>query len=167
MSTPDRVRRQQQHVKQLDAAPTGDTAGTSKYELFLVTEEDRTRPLEVKVKIEGQPLVMELDTGAAESLVSETVYRHLFPYKSLQHCNTQLRTSSGERLPVLGQVQVAVHCGNKQACLPLRVVPGNGSSLLGRDWLQRLSLDWNCIHQVYDGVQSQLSCLLEKHQTVF
>ena len=32
--------------------------------------------------------------------------------------------------------------------LPLMVVPGGGPSLLGRNWLSRLELDWGEIHQL-------------------
>ena len=40
---------------------------------------EKIRPLEVPLQIEGQPLVMELNTGAAVSLVSECTYRRLYP----------------------------------------------------------------------------------------
>ena len=123
---------------------------------------DQTRPLEVQVEINGRPLVMELDTGAAVSLVPDSVFKDLCPGKHFQE-STHLRTYSGERLPVLGQLQVEVRCGDQQARLPLRVVQGQGLDLFGRDWLCHLRLDWNCIHQVQSGAQPQLSQLLEKH----
>ena len=51
-------------------------------------------------------------------------------------------------MPVLGLITVLVHHNNQQKTLPLLVVKGGGPSLLGRDWLQHLRLDWKAIHQV-------------------
>ena len=60
----------------------------------------------------------------------------------------RLRTYTGEPLSVLGSITVAVHHNHQQRTLPLLVVKGGGPSLLGRDWLQQLQLDWKAIHQV-------------------
>ena len=46
-------------------------------------------------------------------------------------------------LPVLGTVTVNVKYGNKMATLPLLVVKGRVTSLLGRNWLSVLKLDWH------------------------
>ena len=54
------------------------------------------KPLEVDLQLEGKPLRMEVDTGAAVSLVSEETYRSLFPTVPLQSSMTKLRTYSGE-----------------------------------------------------------------------
>ena len=119
------------------------------YDLFQVNGSSRTQqPLEVPVEIEGRSLIMELDTGASVTLISESVFNKLCLDKPLQSSSSRLSTYSGEKLPVLGQLQVNVTCGDQQARLPLNVVAGHGSSLLGRDWLRTLRLDWNCIRQV-------------------
>ena len=49
--------------------------------------------------------------------------------------------------------------------MPLVVVQGDGSSLLGRDWLLHLRLDWKEIHhlQTTDPVER----ILLKHEEVF
>ncbi|MDD9818931.1 MAG: RNase H-like domain-containing protein, partial [Gammaproteobacteria bacterium] len=108
---------------------------------------------------------MELDTGAAVTLVSESTYRRLWPYRPLQECPMKLRTYSGEQLTVLGQLHVQVQSGVQSANLPLVVVQGDGSSLLGRDWLLHLRLDWKEIHhlQTTDPVER----ILLKHEEVF
>ena len=80
-----------------------------KYEYELCQlQGEKIRPLEVSLHIEGKPLVMELDTGAAVSLVSEYTYRCLCPNKPLQETTTRLRTYSGEQLMILGQLDVEV-----------------------------------------------------------
>ena len=108
---------------------------------------------------------MKLDTGAAVSLVSESVFSTLCPGKTLQSSSSHLRTYLGEKLPVLGQVDVDVQYGDQHACLPLHVVSGHGSSLLGRDWLHRFRLNWNCVHAIQND--TQLQQILENHQSVF
>ena len=110
---------------------------------------------------------MELDTGAAVSLVSECTYRHLCPNKPLQETTTCLRTYSGEQLVILGQLEVEVQYGAQRAHLPLCVVHGKGSSLLGRDWLQYFCLDWPSICQVQSVEQTAVNSILDRHKNVF
>ena len=128
--------RQRQAVQQLEAEMAEVQA--EKYEEYELCQlqGEKIRPLEVSLQIEGQPLVMELDTGAAVSLVSECTYRRLCPNKPLQETTTRLRTYSGEQLVILGQLEVEVQYGAQRARLPLCVV--HGTSLLGQDWLQHL-----------------------------
>ena len=42
--------------------------------------ENRTpHPMKVRVHVEGRPLLIEIDTGAAVSLISKTVWKKEFP----------------------------------------------------------------------------------------
>ncbi len=66
---------------------------------------------------------------------------------------------------VLGQLDVSVQSGVQCANLPLIVVLGEGSSLLGRDWLLQLRLDWKEIHQLQSDDPAE--CVLCKHPEVF
>jgi len=122
------------------------------------------RPIKVDLEVDGQQLSMEVDTGASLSLVSETIFRRLWPSRPLQPTTVQLKTYSGELLPVLGTVQVHVSHGNQTANLPLLVVQTDGPSLLGRNWLEKLQLDWQQIHQVHG---SALDAVLHHHSEVF
>ena len=53
--------------------------------------------------------------------------------------------------------------------LPLHVVDGSGPSLLGRDWLHTICLDWADIYSVHTSIPSLswLEGILEKHQVLF
>ena len=44
------------------------------------------------------------------------------------------------------------------------MVDGSGPSLLGRDWLQHIRLDWKALHQV--GTLSTLAALLDHHKAL-
>ena len=46
------------------------------YSLYKISSKQESKPLQVEVVINGQPLTMELDTGAAVTLVSEETFQH-------------------------------------------------------------------------------------------
>ena len=46
---------------------------------------------------------------------------------------------------VLGQINIGVEYCHQHAKLPLIIVEGTGPSLLGRDWLTAINLDWQNI----------------------
>ena len=69
----------------------------------------------------------------------------------------------------IADVTVVAKTGSKHV-LPLMVVPGNGPSLLGRNWLSTLQLDWSAIHHMNTTSSTQnhqLRALLKKHSTGF
>ena len=43
---------------------------------------------------------------------------------------------------MLGTIDVLVKYGNQETTLPLLVVKGEGPSLLGRNWLEKIQLNW-------------------------
>ena len=62
----------------------------------------------VDVQVNGVPLVMELDTGAAYSIIPKDALEKLFPNARLEDVDLSLATYTGERLKVLGQLSVQV-----------------------------------------------------------
>ena len=48
-----------------------------------------------------------------------------------------------------------------------RLVEGSGPNLLGRDWLQKLNLNWKQICQLREEVHTELRGILDKHAAVF
>uniref|UniRef100_A0A1I8IVK4 CCHC-type domain-containing protein n=1 Tax=Macrostomum lignano TaxID=282301 RepID=A0A1I8IVK4_9PLAT len=104
-------------------------------------------PIETTVIIEGTPVRMEVDTGASVSLISSETFRsELREGPKLEPANTKLRTYSGEPVPLLGKITVRVQAAGAAKELPLLVVEGSGSNLIGRDWLACLPLDWRSIN---------------------
>ena len=78
------------------------------YPLYCLSDAGHCKPIKVEVVVDGNPLTMELDTGAAVSLVSESTYQEYWPDRQLQECQTRLSTYSGEPLSVLGTLEVEV-----------------------------------------------------------
>ena len=123
-----------------------------------------SRPLMVSVVIDGQRTQMELDTGAAYSIVSEKLHSELWPDAKLEECKLRLKSYAGENIPVLGSREVLVHYQDQSERLQLIVVRGTGASLFGRNWLKCLRLDWHSINSVARG---ELQTLLDKYKGVF
>ena len=118
-----------------------DGPSDMEYQLFDV-HTSSSNPLKTTLQVEGQELAMEIDTGAAVSLVSEeTVNSSFMKDLPLVPTDVSLHTYTGEAVPVLGKLMVNVRKDEAQVTLPLLVVKGGGTTLLGRDWLQKLKLD--------------------------
>ena len=71
--------------------------------------ESSSNPMEVTVIVEDKPLVMEVDTGAAMSIISEATQAKLFPHLKLHKSKVVLKTYTDEPIQVKGQVNVHVN----------------------------------------------------------
>ena len=84
---------------------------------------------------------MEVDTGAAVSIIDEETYRRYFKCKALNKTDIRLNSYTSE-IKVLGSMEVNVQYNGQQAKLPLIVVKGSDPPLLGRNWMHIIKLDW-------------------------
>ena len=71
----------------------------------------------------------------------------------------RLHTYTGQPVSVVDQLLVA------QGTMPLQVVKGSGTTLLGRDWLQKFRLDWKTIFKLHTSLTVQE--VLNNHKEVF
>ena len=112
--------------------------------------------------------MFEIDTGAAVTLISEETYNKHYQDKPLQKSSLKLKTYTGEPLQVVGQVTVTVSYHNQQGSYTLYVVKGAGPSLLGRDWLKHIRLDWKAIATTVNHINSpSYQTLLDQYSEVF
>ncbi|KAK0145350.1 hypothetical protein N1851_015749 [Merluccius polli] len=124
----------------------------------------------VNVQLEGTPLEMQLDTGAAVTLVSEVVFKKHLSHLPVKESKVQLSTFSGEKIPLMGQVTVSAKYGNQSGDLPLVIVKGDRPALLGRNWLTNFRLDWASIFSVTPAGgcnNADVEAVLQKHKAVF
>ena len=137
------------------------TEDTDEYSLYSLTGSP-VQPLVVSVKVNNVDLQMELDTGASVSIISE---RGQAP--ALRESHVKLKTYSGEQVAVKGVMDVTVQYNEQTEQLQLVVARGNGPSLLGRDWLMSLKLDWTqlCANHVCSSLS--LQGILDEHSSVF
>ena len=170
MSSSRRATTHSQRWVQLEPEASGtEESGDSDSGLPVLTLGSRTgHPITVDVQANGKPLTMELDTGAAVSVISEDTQRRMFPDASLKRTTVVLRTYTGEPIRVAGHLDVKVQYGSQSCTLPLVVVAGKGPTLLGRDWLQCIQLDWKTIGlTALDEGQAKVQSLLHRYKEVF
>eukprot|EP00731_Ephydatia_muelleri_P013974 Em0007g1284a len=79
-------------------------------------------PISIVMNVNGANIPMEVDTGAAASLISEATYKGSWASlvkPPLKCADVSLHTYSGEVLPVVGQISVTVEFPDQKQCLPL------------------------------------------------
>ena len=125
-------------------------------------------PLQTMVTIEGKVVPMEVDTGASVTVVSETTLSSIWGSQTvppLQSTTVKLRTYTGSEIPVVGELTVRVRHQDQQLELPLVIVAGSGPSLLGRDWLSQMRLDWQSMFATQR--EETLADVIQRHEEVF
>ena len=147
-----------------DCLPEEETEFT----LFSVGSK-RNNPIIATLQVNGCPIDMEVDTGAAVSLVSTSIQKKYFPTKVIEAGDITLTTYTGEQIPVVGKIPVNVSYKEQNKHLYLYVVERDGPCLMGRDWLTEITLDWKRIGLLTSTVSSNvaLNQLLDKYSEVF
>ena len=100
--------------------------------------------IEIPVKLNRTSLLMELDTGAGISVISEETYKKHFSGTPLMPSN-RLHAYTGHPLKVHEQLIAHLKYQDQSADVPLLVVEGSGPSIFGRNWLSQIRLDWTKI----------------------
>lgn len=86
--------------------------------------------------------------------------------------NVKLFTYTLDRVPVKGKavVNTVKYQGQRKLDLPVPVVRGNRSNLLGRSWLKCFRLNWEEIFSLNSNIDTwrtkELRTVLEKHRDV-
>ncbi|KAK8760362.1 hypothetical protein V5799_028372 [Amblyomma americanum] len=119
----------------------------------------------IAVEIGKESVPMEVDSGAARSIISVNKFQKLQVAKQikLEDCNTQLVTWTREGLDVLGKASVPVKFKGREFKLPLLVVKKEGNTLLGRDWFQPLVISIAGLYSVHARAEG----ILERFPEVF
>ena len=162
VSSEQRSRTQRAHLLRED-----EEDPSTVYSMFKVSAR-KSSPLYVSIQAHQKTLNMELDTGASVSVISEGTFQSTWGKEHaprLQPSDAKLHTYTGEEITVVGSIQVEVEHNGGRKELQLLVVKGDGPSLLGRDWLSELRLDWEAIHNVC--VQDHLETILDDHSELF
>ncbi|XP_049526602.1 uncharacterized protein K02A2.6-like isoform X2 [Dermacentor silvarum] len=120
---------------------------------------------EVQVNVEGKDICMQIDTGAAVTLIPESVKLNAFPHVKCEPSRVILRTYTGEPIPVKGQCNVIVTTGKQSLRLPVIIVKDHGKQLpllMGRNWLEMLGLDWKSVLSVNVSDASKVEAVKQK-----
>lgn len=136
------------------------------YAMFKISD-NKAKPLQVEMSINGQKTTMEVDTGAALTVASHETWKKLkgTSQAQLKPTTVSLKTYTGESVPVRGEAIVKVNYENTEYELPIVVVEGSTHTLLGRNWLRAIKLNWHEIFTV--NIDSRKSNLAKKFPEVF
>ena len=161
--------RSQQTSQHTNTVEENETQSEEVYDLYTVTKSHK-KPIYVTVTAHKKPLKMEIDTGAAVSIISKLTYDTLWSSNDappLERVAITLRTYTGEEVKAVGRINIDVEHGEERKRLSLIVAHGSGPSLLGRNWLSELKLDWKDIYRVNKLNASKLLGILTDHKIVF
>ena len=129
--------------------PGGDVADEEPAEqawdplhMYLLEKQSGIDPVMVEVTMNGKPMRMEVDTGAAVSVMNLSSFNRVKEGGELRSSKLKLRTYTGEVVSPEGIGQVDVVYQDQQFSLPITIVKGNVPNLMGRDWLAKLRLKW-------------------------
>lgn len=100
------------------------------------------KPLYTTLLVNDKLIKFEVDTGSAISCINEEVYRRLFNEMNIQKCNVILRYYTGELVKPVGLIRPLVKFKDKCEPLDLYIVKKGKTSLLGRQWLASLEIDF-------------------------
>jgi len=101
-------------------------------------------PVMVEVRLNGESVRMEVDTGAAVSVMSLSCFERVrCSDQKLRKSDLKLKTYTGEIVHPEGVGEVAVEYREQRMELPITVVNGDVPNLMGRDWLGSLKLKWD------------------------
>ena len=129
-------------LKQINEVEPEDV--NKEYTLFNVSTYRKTSLL-TTVLINDIPLSMEIDTGAAFSVISKQTYTEHFSQCSLQSTKANLKTYTSESLVIHGEFTANIKYVSQALDLPIIVAGEDGPSLLGHNWFYLLRLNWNTI----------------------
>ena len=124
-------------------------------------------PISVTLQVNQKPIQFVVDTGAGVTVLSEATWKSVFPNRDLVESATLLKTYTGQPISVLGELPglTVVYGDQRVSGLTAIVVKGSPENLLGRTWLNRITLDWKAIRAV--NRQDALKPLLDEYQDVF
>lgn len=147
----------------IDTSQTFDGGGLDLFAMDTSTG-DIVKPYNVYVSVNGAKVKMEVDTGAAVSVISEGLYQRRFKSVKLSPANCVLKTYSQESLKLMGKFTAKVKCKDVTKKLDLLVVKGKGPALMGRDWISQLHLDWSKVNRV---APETVDSVCTRHAAVF
>ena len=147
-----KLRRRQRHKKKWEVKFQGEADESFDSDMDLYHLPDgvasgaarSSRPIKTEFLVNGRRLLMEIDTGAGYSLISEDEWR-LSGRPSLKSTRLKLVTYTGEPVDIKGEFDALVEWESQKKQLPLLVVAGSGPALVGRNWLRAIRIDWDRI----------------------
>nr|XP_054759405.1 uncharacterized protein K02A2.6-like [Lytechinus pictus] len=126
---------------------------------------DSINKFETDVVINKKSLTMRIDTQADCSIMSKDTYKRNFSDVPLRPNSLELGTYSGQQLDLCGEFECEVTYEGNTLLLPMMVTSyTNRPTLMGKNWLTKLKLDWNYVFHVES---SKWQSLLRQYSGMF
>lgn len=94
--------------------------------------------------LNDKPVKLLVDTGCPVTLISEKEGLML-ETKKKKTIDCKLSSYTGHKIDVIGVYDIQIEYNKQIHILPVYIVRGNAPALLGRNWLEKIKLDWNVI----------------------
>ncbi|XP_062714735.1 uncharacterized protein K02A2.6-like isoform X1 [Aedes albopictus] len=114
------------------------------YPCMMIASNRFSDPCIVKVSVEGVDLEMEIDCGAAVTVISLAVYRTHFSHIIASKCSSRLVVVNGQQLTIFGEISVNVKANHTQQQVTLIILdsPRRFVPLFGRNWIDVFYPNW-------------------------
>ncbi|UYV78825.1 K02A2.6-like, partial [Cordylochernes scorpioides] len=122
-------------------------------------------PYLMELKVEGNFIKFEMDTGSGLTLISEKDFKNSLQHLKLEKASIIVRTYDGTVVPILGKINVKVECQDITYTLRALVVKGEKRALMGREWINRLKL--GCFAVKHMPVEITIEEILKENQALF
>ncbi|OWR54061.1 putative RAB GDP/GTP exchange factor, partial [Danaus plexippus plexippus] len=119
----------------------------------------------ITLLLNGVPVRMEVDSGAAYSIVNQQTWEKLNDSSVLSVLPNKLCTWNNSPVQVLGQTLVQVKYKNIKCALNIVVARGVGPNLIGRNWFRQLGITLNI--NIIDLDMTGVDKVISKYPNVF
>ena len=136
--------------------------------VFYEGQVNSNEPIVVDTLLNNVAIPMILDTGAARSVISLHNFDKYFKTNKpkLKPSSVVLKKYGNVSMNIAGEVKVSVKLKNTSSSenyLPLLVIAEEGPSLLGRDWMSALNINFGS--DIINSIQS--NAILDKYPELF
>ena len=115
----------------------------------------------------ARQLSFTVDTASSVSIISEETYTKHFKSVLLRDSKAKLRGYTGHSIELVREITVIAKYNGQEFQLPLLVAEGKRTSLFGRNWMERIRLNWEEILHIERKGGNSLERLLKQYKTVF
>ncbi|GFU96730.1 retrovirus-related Pol polyprotein from transposon 412 [Trichonephila clavipes] len=121
---------------------------------------------ETYLDVQNVPIANRAKIRGAVSVMSIGNFRKI-SNKQIKPTNIVFKTYKGDSIIPLGYVTVRVQYKNQKVNLNLYIVKENLDTILGREWLYKVHLDWPAIKAFRAKTEQNLNNLLREYKDIF
>ena len=129
---------------QMDSEQTDLNTGVDFLSLYTLGSGSKRphEPVLVELFLNERSVVMEVDTGAAVTVMGEPQFKKLGNVGKLKPTFVKLKTYTGQVVKPKGEGELDVRYGSQVFKLPILVLAEDVPTLLGRNWLRKIKLEY-------------------------